>query len=284
MVLAAMIQLGIQKILQLPFGISSYSNISASIGLVSTFLLLVIILIPPPANILAQSGSDETIANKENNFNTTLSVSGNAITKIRPDRVFISLGVETTDTTANGSLAANSLSMNKALSALRNLGLMENETSTSVFSIFPNYNYTDSGTRLNITGFTVTNSIQIESSKTDNVSSWIDTAVAAGVNSINTIEFTISNEKLEDTKNMLIEEAISNARQMADIASAAVGLEVIGVESLFVEGNANIPPPDPFMAREALAQPAGSSGPSPTPILAGERQASANVDIVYLIG
>jgi uncharacterized protein len=277
-----MIHLGIEKILQLPLGISFYSNLSTtSIGMVFAFLL-VVILIPQTANTLAQSTSIEVIPNKENFFNTTLSVSGNAITKLRPDRAFISLGVETTDTIAKESLAANSLSMNRVISALRNLGIMENETSTSVFSIFPNYNYTESGTRLNITGFTVTNSIQIESSKADNVSSWIDTAIAAGVNNINTIEFTISNKKLEDTRNMLIEEAVSNARQKADIASVAVGLKVIGVKSIVVEEFANIPPPEPFMAREAFAQPAG--GPSPPPILAGEQQVSANVDIVYLIG
>jgi uncharacterized protein YggE len=281
MIMATRIHLGIKKILQLPFGISSYCNVSASIGMISAFLL-VVILIPQTSNSLAQSTSMENIGNKENSFNTTLSVTGNAITKIKPDRVFISLGIETTDTTANGSLAANSFSMNKVISALRNLGIIENETNTSVFNIFPNYNYTESGTRLNITGFTVTNSIQIESSKTDKVSSWIDTAVAAGANNINTIEFTISNKKLEDTRNMLIGEAISNARQKADIASAAVGLKVIGVESIVVGGFANIPPPEPFMAREALAQPAG--GPSPTPILVGEQQVSANVDIIYLIG
>src|ERR671918_1204597 len=277
-----MIHLGILKNLQLLFDISTYSKVLAPIGVVFTFIL-VAILISQTANTLAQSTPVEAIPNTENNTNTTLSVSGSAITKIRPDRVFISLGVETTDTTANGSLAANSMLMNQAIIALRNLGIMENETSTSVFNIFPNYNYTESGTRLNITGFTATNSIQIESSKIDNVSSWIDTAVAAGVNNINTIEFTISNKKLEDTRNMLIEEAISNARQKADIASAAVGLKVIGVESIVVGGFANIPPPEPFMAREALAQPAGGD-PSPTPILAGEQQVSANVDIVYLIG
>src|ERR671919_3167549 len=274
-----MIHLGILKNLQLLFDISTYSKVLAPIGVVFTFIL-VVILISQTANTLAQSTPVEVIPNTENNTNTTLSVSGSAITKIRPDRVFISLGVETTDTTANGSLASNSMLMNQAITALRNLGIMENETSTSVFNIFPNYNYTESGTRLNITGFTATNSIQIESSKIDNVSSWIDTAVAAGANNINTIEFTISNKKLEDTRNMLIVEAISNARQKADIASAAVGLKIIGVESIVVEEFANIPPPEPFMAREALAEPA--AGPSPTPILAGEQQVSANVEIIYL--
>lgn len=70
--------------------------------LISAFLL-VVILIPQTATSLAQSTSIENIGNKENNFNTTLNVTGNAITKIKPDRVFISLGVETTDTTVNGS-------------------------------------------------------------------------------------------------------------------------------------------------------------------------------------
>lgn len=268
----------IKKILH--FNTQSYCNVSASIGIISAFLLAVIV-ISQTTGASAQHTSIEITGSKENNFNTTLSVSGNAITKVKPDKVFISLGVETTDRTANESLAANSVSMNNIISALRNQNLKGNETSTSVFNIFPNYNYTESGTRLNITGFTATNSIQIESSNIDNVSSWIDTAVAAGANNINNIDFTISNKKLEDTKNMLMKEAISNARQQADIASAAVGLKVIGIKSIVVEGFVNIPPPEPFMAREALAQPTGD--PS-TPILAGEQQVSANVDIVFLIG
>ena len=132
------------------------------------------------------------------------------------------------------ALDANSESMNKIVSGLRNLGVKENETSTSSFAISPNYNYTESGTILNITGFTVTNSIQIDSSNIANISSWVDSAVDLGANSINSIDFMISNKKLDDTKNMLIMDAIANAREKATIASSSVGLKIIGVKSINV--------------------------------------------------
>jgi uncharacterized protein len=114
------------------------------------------------------------------NTNSTVYTSGSALTRLTPDRVIISIGVETTSKMANEALDLNSGLMNSIISELRNDGLKPNETSTSLFNIFPLYNYTESGTRVNVSGFTVTNTVQIESSKLDNVSQWIDTAVASG--------------------------------------------------------------------------------------------------------
>ena len=165
------------------------------------------------------------------------------------------------------------------------MGDIENETSTSSFTISPNYNYTESGTILNITGFTVTNSIQIDSSTLANISSWIDAAVASGANSINSIDFRISNNKLEDTKNMIIKDAIANAREKANIASSALGLKVIGLKSITVGEFGYIQPPQPFMEKRFDAA-GGGAAPTTitTPILAGEQEVSVSVNIVFLIG
>ena len=100
--------------------------------------------------------------------------------------------------------------MNRVLNVLLSAGVRQNETSTSAFSISPNYNYSQ-GRNL-ITGFTATNSIQIESSRINDTAKWIDTATAAGANNVNNVVFTLSDKKLEETKNLLIKEAISNAR------------------------------------------------------------------------
>lgn len=262
------------------FGNRTFFSAHVTIGLVST-ILFTMMIVCQSTDAWAQHTSFANVGGKENNSNSTLAVTGSAVTKIKPDKVSLSLGVETTGKTANESLATNSLLVNNIISALRSQGLQENETSTSVFNIFPNYNFTEIGTRLNITGFTVINSIQIESSSTDKVSSWIDTAVNAGANNINSIDFTTSHEKIDDTRNVLIEEAISNARRTADIAAAAVELKVVGVKSIIVEGFGNLPSPQPLMAREPLAL--MTVGPS-TPVLPGEQQVSSNVDIVFLIG
>ena len=266
----------------LPTTFSSPKIIMTTFGFLTT-LALVIIFVSQIDTASAQTTPIQNMSANVTNSNSTLSVSGTAFTKVKPDRVVISIGVETTNKTAKASLAANSELMNKIIIALRNLGIKENETSTSSFTISPNYNYTESGTILNITGFTVTNSIQIDSSTLVNISSWIDAAVASGANSINSIDFRISNNKLEDTKNMLIKDAIANAREKADIVSSELGLKVIGLKSITVGEFDYIQPPQPFMEKRFDAAGAGAAAAT-TPILAGEQEISASVSIVFLIG
>jgi uncharacterized protein len=267
----------------LPTTFSSPIIIMTTLGFL-TILGLIIIFVSQIDTASAQTTSIQNVSANVTNNNSTLSVSGTAFTKVKPDRVVISIGVETTNKTAKASLAANSELMNEIISSLRNLGVKENETSTSSFTISPNYNYTESRTILNITGFTVTNSIQIDSSTLANISSWIDAAVASGANSINSIDFRISNNKLEDTKNMLIKDAIANAREKADIVSSELGLKVIGLKSITVGEFGYIQPPQPFMEKRFDAASAAPATAVTTPILAGEQEVSVSVSIVFLIG
>lgn len=227
---------------------------------------------------VSNSSSDTT------NVNSTVYTTGSAITRLAPDRVVISIGAETSDKTANDALSLNSGLMNNITSELRNHGLRSNETRTSSFNIFPLYNYTESGTRLNVSGFTVTNTVQIESSNLNNVSQWIDTAVASGANSINSIDFSVSEKRLEDTRSKLITDAIDNAKQKAEAAASAVQLNVIGVKSIIVDGSTTVPPlpPQPFFREAATAQ--GGTASSSTPILAGEQEVSVSVSCIFTMG
>jgi uncharacterized protein len=231
-------------------------------------------------NTYAQS----IIQNTSNTDNNTLYVMGNAQTMVKPDKVTLSLSVETTNKTANEALTANSQAMNNTLEALKEAGVMENETSTSFFNITPNYNVTQEDEDLppietrDIISYTVTNSITVDSYNLLNVSQWIDTAVQAGVNDISSISFSLSDEKSEAVKNDLLKQAVENAKSKADIAASALGLKVIGVKSIIVEGLDGFPPPpppQPFLAKEAV---------SPTPIIAGEQEVTSHINIVFLIG
>ena len=211
-------------------------------------------------------------------LNNTIFVSGSATTHTKTDKVIISLGVETTDKTAEKALLSNSNLMNKVMDALKQSGVRQNETSTSAFSIKPNYNYSKYGDRGNLSGFTVSNSIQIESSSINNVSQWIDTAVQAGANTVNDVYFSVSEEKLQNIKNMLLKEAVANAKTKADIAVAASGLNIAGIKSITV-GEIGIPPvPGPLYSKSVSSDEASS-----TPILAGEQEVSTTVSIVYFL-
>jgi uncharacterized protein len=223
--------------------------------------------------------------------NSTLYVMGNAQTMVKPDKVTLSLSVETTNETANEALIANSKAINNVLNALKATGVRENETRTSFFNISPNYNITQDeedfppAESKDIISYTVTNSITVNSYNLLNVSQWIDTAVRSGVNDISSVYFSLSDEKSELIKNDLLKQAVANAKSKADIAASALGLKVIGVKSVNVERADGISPlpSQPLFNREAVGAAAPEAGP-PTPIIAGEQQITSSVDIAFLIG
>jgi uncharacterized protein len=93
------------------------------------------------------------------NVTNILSLTGSATTAVKPDKVILSLGVETTNKTADAALATNSKIMNQVIDALKVAGVKDNETSTSSFSISPTYNYSEHSVASRITGFTVSNTI-----------------------------------------------------------------------------------------------------------------------------
>lgn len=212
--------------------------------------------------------------------NTTLFVTGSSTTQTKPDKVTVSLGVETTSTKAKAALAANSELMNKIINALQIAGVNENETSTSSFTITPNRDYSIDKNQGKLIGFTVSNSIQIDSHNVNDSSEWIDIAVSSGANNVNSIYFSVSDKKLDGIKNELLREAIENAREKADIAASALGLKIAGIRTVNIDqATPFFPGPIPYSA-ESLKSDAIT--PS-TPIMVGEQQISLSVSIVFLL-
>ncbi|HYT40957.1 MAG TPA: SIMPL domain-containing protein, partial [Methylomirabilota bacterium] len=113
-----------------------------------------------------------------------------------------------------------------------------------------------------------------------NVSEWLDTAISAGTNTVNSIDFTQSDKKLAEIKNGLIKLAIDDAKAKANFAASALGLKVLGVRSITVNEFASTPQPMPF-GLQKLSVPAPAGG---TPIISGQQQVSESVDITFLAG
>ena len=145
-----------------------------SLGITFLAVVSVIVYLSNDDNASAQQILRSPYIHSTRNNNTgtnnthTLSVTGSANAQVKTDKVLLTLGVQTTNKTANTALVSNSATMNNILNALKAAGVKENETGTSSFSISPNYNYSQSSKTGNIgqlTGFTVSNSIQIQKYK-----------------------------------------------------------------------------------------------------------------------
>jgi len=220
---------------------------------------------------LAQSWSNNT-------NNTFISVPATAVAVVKPDRASLTLGIETTNKTANEALSGNSDSMAKILSGLFSNGVKQNETSTSAFSISPNYNYSQG--RNTITGFTATNSILIMSANINDTGKWIDNAISSGATSVQSVVFDLSEKKLGEIKNDLINQAINNAKSTAYTAAASLGMKVVGIKSIFINDFENpVTNPQPFF-KNSLAEPAGANT---TPIISGEQRVSLSITTNWLV-
>jgi len=209
-----------------------------------------------------------------------LYVSGTATDKVKTDLVTISIGVQSTNKSATDALNSNSKIANEIISSLTANGVKENEISTSQYTVQPNYNYSESGNVINTTGFTVTNILTIQSSNFNNISLWIDSAVAAGANTINGVDFKVSDQSLEGVRNTLIEKAIVDAKQKAEIAASAVGANIVGIKSLSVITDGFNPMP----FNEQIMQKTFTTDALATPIIPGEQEVSITVQITYLLG
>ncbi len=232
----------------------------------------------------SSSNSNFPILNASSNSggsgSNILSTSGMATADVKPDKVTIIVGVETTNKTAKAALSSNAAALNKVLEVLLAAGVKKNETSTSSFSVSPNYNYSQGQNK--ITGFTVANSIQIQSSNVNGTAKWIDTAVSSGgANTINSINFALSDNRSGEVKNNLIKQAVIDARSKADIAASALGLKIIGVKSVNLNELEQEPPAPQPLAMTAAIQARTASA---TPIIAGQQKISVNISISWLIG
>ena len=236
---------------------------------------------------------------------STLSVSSTATTEVRPDRLSVTVGVETNDTTAEEAVSQNANLTAQVITAIRGLGIDENRIETSSYSVLPIYEYIQPPqpcieiyppppgceTRQEIIGYRATNTVTVtldvpffrmatQPAPDVNAGQVIDATVTAGANRVEGIVFFISPDRQQEIRDTLIGDAIANARQRANIAAEALEMTVSGVES------ATINPLDfPVFSvdlQESSAA-AADSVSAPTQILPGEQEVSTTVSVVFYI-
>ncbi|NDB32280.1 MAG: DUF541 domain-containing protein [Nitrososphaeria archaeon] len=251
-------------------------TIAAAIGVV---LALGFSLGAIPTGLNAQAQTEPTpFPSREK----TISSSGQATSFVEPDRLNINFGVEVQKPTAKEALDENSDKMNEVIDAIKSAGINSDEITTSQFSIYPVYeSYQEKETGIykqKLTGYSVSNIIQVKTPKMDLASEIIDAAVGAGVNRVDNVWFSLSDKKQQQVSDDLLAEAIKNAQSKAEKALVPLNYKIIGVKYVSLDGG-YYPPPMPYYG----AMDAGVAK-SATPIFSSDQQVSASATVVFLIG
>jgi uncharacterized protein YggE len=266
-----------------------------------------------------QTGGNETILDNGNSGReedtdislaspSTLSITSTSTTEVRPDRLSITVGVETNGTTAQEAVSENANVTGQVITALSGLGITEDRIETSSYSVSPIYEYIQPPepciqiyppppgceTRQNIIGYRATNTVTVtldvpffrvaaESVPDVNAGQVIDAAVGAGANRVDSVTFFISPDRQEEIRGTLIGEAISNARQRANIAAEALQMTITGVFSAEINP-IDFPVYTVSLRETGAAGEAADAVSTPTQILPGEQEVSTTVRVIFYIG
>jgi len=213
-----------------------------------------------------------------------ISVTGIATTSVEPDLLIVTFGVETQEKTAKQALDSNSQLMTSVITAIKSVGITEDELSTSRFNIHPVYDsYRDDAGRYTqeLIGYRVTNSITVETTNLDLAADIIDSAVGVGANRIDSVYFTLSPEKQLQINDSLIEKAVLNAKSKAENALSPLNHQIIGVKAVTLS-EFGVPPPVAMFADVAVAEFAQAK--TTTQVFSSEQDVTATARVIFLIG
>jgi uncharacterized protein YggE len=232
-----------------------------------------LVLVGAVAGLLAGMLVGPTMAQSETGTNTnehTLSVTGTGTVKVTPDVADVQLGVQITRETAKAARDDAATAMSAVIEALRALGIADADIQTSYINLGPVYDY-NSGQK--ITGYQVSNVVNVHVADLSKLADVVDNSVSAGATTVNSITFDVSNRS--DLEQQARTAAVKDARAHADTLAAAAGVTISGVSSI---SETQMATPFPYPMAAGLAADAKS-----TPVMPGTSSVSLTVSVVYTI-
>lgn len=224
------------------------------------------------------SGSSGTISFAESDSGKRLlSVSGTIVKTAAPDKASVILSVSTLDKSASKSQSDNAELANKVMAALASAGIAEDDVKTVSYNLSEEFQWNDSLRKSESVGFRTNNSIQVTVRDLSKVGSVIDAAVQAGANSVSSVSFELSEQKMSELKTAALSDAAQNARQKANSIAAGLGVSVGQVYSASESFEYYVP-----VYKSYPMESAGVSA-APTPITPGDIEFSATVSVQFEI-
>lgn len=205
----------------------------------------------------------------------TITVSGNATLLAPADTATVRLGVTES---AQNVLDAQS-AMNAKIEAIRNAllesGIEEKSINTDRLNIYATYTYGDDGAE-RIAGYTASSTLSIVTKDMDGTGAIIDTAFAAGANTLNGIDFSVENP--DEAMDQAYVQAMLDAHDKAELLAQTEGASVRGVISIS-QGSSYSYDSMANSVRATFAE--GASADAGTFVQAALIEISASVTVTY---
>ena len=202
----------------------------------------------------------------------TIVVSGNGEASANPDLAEASFAIETHAKTAADAAARNAALAQKVTDALKAKLGDKGKIWTGGYSLSPDYEQRQ-GREPGIIGYGAQNSITVQTAAMELLGALIDSAIAAGANRVNFVNFTLKNDTKARTE--AIANASHDAQEQAQALAASLNVRLKRILTASTESQVRpVPMPRYAMMAEAKAS---------TPIEAGQLTVPATVALTYEI-
>jgi uncharacterized protein YggE len=198
-------------------------------------------------------------------------VTGEGSVSAAPDYAAISAGVVSRAKTAGEAADANAKSMAAVINALTDAGVARDDIRTMQYSLAPTYAAPQPGSEQKLTGFSVSNRLNIKLRDIGKTGAILDKLVAAGATDIGNVEYLHANSSalLDQAR----QAAMADARRKAELYAKAASL-TLGAVAFVSE--------DSGTAAPVFAKVMRAAAPAmPTQILAGEDTLSVQIIVGF---
>jgi uncharacterized protein YggE len=199
-----------------------------------------------------------------------ITVIGVGSVHVAPDHARIRSGVTTRAKTVKEASDANAKVMSTITAALLASGIGQTDIQTARFSIQPVYAPAQSGVEPKLSGYSVSNQVEVRIREISKVGDILDRLVNAGATDVGNIEFLHSDpsQVLDQAR----EAAVADARHKAELYARAAGVNLGRVLSIREDAVSGAPV---HFAREATSMAAS------VPIASGEDTLEARITVAY---
>jgi len=191
-----------------------------------------------------------------------------------PDTAQLSIGATKTALTVADAQNQANAAAEKIIKDLKLLGVEEKNIKTTDYSVNPNYDYNRGGQQ-NITGYTVTQTLEVEITPIDIANKAIDTATSDGANVIGGIAFTFNDKTKKDLESKARTEAVKIAKEKAENLAKVTGIRLGKIVD--VQESGNFEPRPIMMAAGSLET---KSAPD-TQLQPGENSITTTITLSY---
>lgn len=148
--------------------------------------------------------------------NNVITVTGEGEIYAKPDVGVIDISVKTENKDVSKASDENNLKMNDIIDMIKSQEVEEKDIKTSGYNINPIYQWEDKTGKRSLTGYEVTQSINVKIRDLSKVGNIISQATEKGANSVGNLYFIIDNDDQlkADAKKLAIEDAKKKAKEL----------------------------------------------------------------------